>query len=184
MKRVIVITGTPASGKSTLARRLAKTLGNSELIEANEIVKDLHLYRKRSPEGEIIADMKELRNELERRIRNSKTGFVIIEGHLLCDIKIRGAVAIVIREHLKALLGRMKKRGYSAKKIEDNIVSEAIDYCGVNSLANYGSVNEIMGGGKALDRIIGIIKGGEKGDEIDVLGELNGMARLLGKKVI
>ncbi len=184
MKRVIVITGTPASGKSTLARRLAKKLGNSELIEANEIVKNLHLYRKKSAEGEIIADMKGLRNELERRIRISKAEFVIIEGHLLCDIKIRGAIAIVIREHLKTLLDRMRKRGYSAKKTEGNIVSEAIDYCGVNSLANYKSVNEVMGGSKALTQIIGIIRGRKRGEEIDMLGELNGMAKLLGKKVI
>ena len=184
MKRVIVITGTPASGKTTVARRLAKKLGSSELIVANEIVKDLHLYRKRSAGGEIIADMKGLRAELERRIRCSKAEFVIIEGHLLCDIKIRGAIAIVIREHLKTLLERMRKRGYSAKKIEGNIVSEAIDYCGVNSLANYGSVNEVMSSSKVLGQIIGIIRQGKTGDDIDMLGELNGMARLLGKKVI
>ena len=184
MTRVIVVTGTPASGKTTVARGLAKKLGDSELIGANELVKSLHLYRKRSAEGEIIADMKRLKAELEKRIRNSKAKFVIIEGHLLCDIRIRKATAIVIREHLKMLLVRMRRRGYGTKKIEGNIVSEAIDYCGVNSLSNYDSVHEVMGGRKAVERIVGIIKGKRAGEEIDMLGELDGMARLLGKKVI
>ncbi len=184
MKRVIVVTGTPASGKTTAAKSLAMRLGDSELIGANELVKSFHLYRKRSADGEIIADMKRLKAKLEERIRNSKAKFVIIEGHLLCDIRLRKATAIVIREHLKTLLGRMRKRSYSAKKIEGNIVSEAIDYCGVNSLANYDSVHEIMGGRKAVDKMVGIVKRGRKGEEIDLLGELNGMAKLLGKKAI
>lgn len=184
MKRVIVITGTPASGKTTLSRMLSRRLGDSELISANDLVKDLHLYSRRSAGGEIIADMKRLGAQIAKRVRDSKASFVIVEGHLMCDMKVRGATAIVVRAHLKTLLNRMRRRGYSAKKIEDNIVSEAIDYCGVNSLANYRSVHEVMEGDGAVGQMIGIIKRKGKGSEIDVLGELNGMARLLGKSAL
>ena len=77
---------------------------------------------------------------------------IIVEGHLLCDMKIRGATAIVIREHLKTLLKRMERRKYSRKKIENNIVTEAIDYCGVNAVENYDSVYEVLGGEDAARR--------------------------------
>ncbi len=185
MKRVIVITGTPCTGKTTISEKLIRRTGNSELIKANEIVKGKKLFKGYSEGGEMIADMKALRMELEKRIRASKAELVIAEGHLLCDIPIRGAVAIVIREHLNTLLARMKKRGYSKNKIEGNIVSEAIDYCGVNAAENYMEVYEVMGGTAAIAFIESIIKGRRKtGAEIDMLGELNGLAKKLGKQVI
>ena len=185
MKKVVVITGTPCSGKTTISEKLLKRIGNSELIKANEVVKDKGLFTGYSKDREMIADMTALKKEVERRIRASKAELVIVEGHLLCDTAIRGAVAIVIREHLKTLLARMKKRRYRKGKIEGNIVSEAIDYCGVNSEENYMEVHEVMGGSSAVADIESIIKGGKKGDgHIDMLGELNGLAKKLGKQVI
>ncbi len=185
MKKIIVITGTPTSGKTSISERLSGMLNDSELIKANDLVKEKRLFTGYSKDGEIIADMKRLRLEIEKIAASSKANLVIFEGHLLCDMKIKGATVIVIREHLKTLLERMEKRGYSMKKIESNIVSEAIDYCGVNSMENYDSVYEIWGGKGAANEIIKIINGKiEKPKEIDVLGELNGMAQYLGKAAL
>ncbi|MHB1830755.1 MAG: AAA family ATPase [Candidatus Micrarchaeaceae archaeon] len=185
MKRVIVITGTPCSGKTTISEKLLKRIRNSELIKANEVVKSKRLFTGYSGGREMIANMPALKKELEKQIRASNAELVIVEGHLLCDISIRGAVAIVIREHLNTLLDRMKKRGYRKGKIEDNIVSEAIDYCGVNSAENYMEVHEVMGGAGAVASIESIMKGRKKGGgEVDMLNELNGLAKKLGKQII
>ena len=184
MKRIIVITGTPASGKTTISKRLSKAMKGSELIRANDLVKELHLYNGRDGGGELIADMKGLRAAIGRRIKSSNAKTVILEGHLLCDIRIKGATAVVVREHLNTLLSRMKKRRYSKAKIEGNLVSEAIDYCGVNAMANYGSVYEVEGGSGAVKEIMDIINGKGAEKEIDMLGELNGIARKLGKAVL
>lgn len=185
MKKIIVITGTPTSGKTTISEKLARRIKGAQLIKANDLVKERKLFRGYSHGGEMIADMKKLKSEIERRIKESSSDFIILEGHLLCDIKIRGATAIVIREHLKVLLNRMRKRKYSKKKIEGNIVSEAIDYCGVNAVENYDSVYEVRGGGGAVKEIIRII-GGKRATpgEIDMLGELNGLAKLLKKAAL
>ena len=185
MKKIIVITGTPTSGKTTVSEKLAGMLKGSELIKANDLVKEKKLLTGYSKDGEIVADMKRLKSEIESRIKASRADLVILEGHLLCDMKIKGATAIVIREHLKTILKRMEKRKYSRKKIESNIVSEAIDYCGVNSIENYDSVYEIWGGEGAVKEITKIINGrDEKPKEIDMLGELNGMAQYLGKAAL
>ena len=185
MKKIIVITGTPASGKTALSERLAKSIRGSELIKSNDLVKEKHLFSGHSEDGEMVADMKGLKSEIEKRVVKSKSDTVIIEGHLLCDMRIRGAVAIVIREHLRTLLSRMEKRGYRRQKIEENIVSEAIDYCGVNAARNYGRVYEILGSDSTVKDALGIISGkAAKVEEIDLLGELNGMAQYLGKSVL
>jgi broad-specificity NMP kinase len=123
--------------------------------------------------------MDKLNSEINRMVHASKADYVIVEGHLLCDMRIDGAVAIVIRERLATILKRLKKRGYSKQKIEDDIVSEGIDYCGVRAANYYRVVYEIGGWDGALGKAIKIAEGKKvKVTEIEMLGELNG---LLGK---
>ncbi len=180
MKRIIAVTGTPGTGKTTISERLLKSLKNAELIRANDIVRERKLFTARDRHGSLIVKMKGLESELNRRVRASKADFVIVEGHLLCDIRIRGAVAVVVREHPATLLKRLRSRGYPRQKIEDNIVSEAIDYCGVNAASRYRKVYEVESGEAALGRIIDIARGRKvKPRDIEMLGELNGVLAML-----
>lgn len=179
MKRVIVITGTPGTGKTTISERLAKKLKGSKLISANDVVKKKKLFTSYAKDGSMIVKMDKLKKEINRMVHESKAEVVIVEGHLLCDMKIDGAVAVVIREHLGTILKRLKKRGYTKQKIEDNIVSEGIDYCGIHASNYYKTVYEIELGKDALKKMIKVANGEKiKVEEIEMLGELNG---LLGK---
>ncbi|MCL4364930.1 MAG: AAA family ATPase [Candidatus Marsarchaeota archaeon] len=179
-KRIIVITGTPGVGKTTISERLAKTLKKAELIRANDVVKERKLYISSSKDGALIVRLGGLESELNRMANHSTADYVIIEGHLLCDMRIMHAVAVVMREHPAALLKRLKKRKYGRQKIEDNIVSEAIDYCGVNASRNYGTVYEIEAGSSALRKVVDIARGKKiKANDIEMLGELNGVLDLL-----
>ncbi len=174
MKRIIIITGTPGTGKTTIAEKLCRKLNNSELLRSNSLIKEFGLYKYRTKDGELVADMERLRNELERKARKSAADTVIIEGHLLCDIRIKGATAIVIREHLRKLQKRMIARHYKESKINNNIVAEAVDYCGINAEKNYEKVYEIIGGDNAVENIIGILEGRQKPlKQIELLDELN-----------
>ena len=180
MKKVIVVTGTPGTGKTTLSQKLAGLLGSCELIKANDIVREKKLFTSYDRYGSMIVNMKKLSAEVNRRVAKSKADFVIVEGHLLCDIKVRGAVAIVIREHLDTLLGRLKERKYARQKIEDNIVSEGTDYCGVRASGLYSQVYEVAGGRGALQKMLKIAKGGRvAAKDIDLLEELNGVLKKL-----
>lgn len=174
MKKIIVVTGTPGTGKTVISEKIAKRVKNSELIRANDIVKELKLYTGRDRDGSLIVNMGRLKQAINSRIRKSRADVMIIEGHLLADIKIDGATAVVLREHLDPLNRRMKKRGYSKSKIEDNIVCEATDYCGTGASANYGRAYEFFSE-EAEGRIMEIIKGKfpKKQESIELLDELN-----------
>ncbi|MDE1861048.1 MAG: AAA family ATPase [Candidatus Micrarchaeota archaeon] len=173
MKHVIVITGTPAVGKTTVARRLAN-LSKAEYINANDVIKKEKLFSGRSRDGALVVKLGRLKASLERRISKSKKDVVILDGHILCEIGIRNATAIVLREHLGTIEGRMRKRGYPQIKIDDNVVSEATDYCGIRSAKHYRNVYEVLSGSSAERRILAIAKG-RKGpkESIEMLGELN-----------
>lgn len=144
MKNIIVITGTPGTGKSFFSLKLSRKLGDAEIIKANSLVNEGKLFSSYADDGAKIVKMKQLRNEIEKRIKNSKKSNIIIEGHLLCDIKIKNAKAIVLREHPATLKKRLAKRGYSISKIRDNLVSESVDYCGTQAESNYAHCFEVL----------------------------------------
>ncbi len=177
MARVFVITGTPATGKTTLATALLRRLPGAKLIESNALIREKRLFSSYSSDGSMVARMKPLERELQR-IAAKEKGILIMEGHLLCDIRIRGATAIVLREHLDVMRKRLISRGYAPGKIRDNLVCEALDYCGSNAAGNYGRVFELMSGRAALALALGIISGkGAKAKRIELLGELAGIMK-------
>jgi broad-specificity NMP kinase len=132
------------------------------------------LFSAYAEDGSKIAKMGALRKELLREINDSSGELLILDGHLLCDIEIPNAMAIVLREHLSVLERRMQNRGYGKNKINENIISEATDYCGIHAKQNYSKVFELMSGSKdAFISAIKIAQGREvKPKNIELLKEL------------
>ncbi len=63
---------------------------------------------------------------------------IILESHLLSDLKLPADLAIVLRCNPKELAKRLKKRKYRKTKINENLLSEILDYCLINAIGNYG----------------------------------------------
>jgi adenylate kinase len=177
-KRILVITGVPGTGKTSFSGLLKKRLGDAEVIHVTQVVNSKRLFSS-VEDGAKIVKMDALKRELGRLISKSKKGTVILESHLLCDMKIKGAMVLVLREHLDTMRKRLEARGYSKEKMKGNIVSEATDYCGIHAEKHYDYVFESFCQDKQLmDNALKILAGKKpKNRSIDLIPEFDRFLR-------
>ena len=131
--KVIVVTGTPGTGKTTLAKKCAKECGFT-YSDVNNLIKTHHLYssyeRKRKS---YVVDLKKLNSFLIFHIKKSKKQLVL-DSHLAHHLPQKYvAVCLVTHCSLQTLTKRLKKRGYTAAKVEENCQAEIFDICGIES---------------------------------------------------
>jgi adenylate kinase len=120
----IIITGTPGSGKTGIAKELADKTG-WELIDLKKFINQNHLFT--IFEGHKEVDIPALKKHLLPYLKQFKD--YIVEGHLACEIEIPADYIIVLRTHPKTLKARMQKRRYKKKKLDENLEAEMLDYC-------------------------------------------------------
>jgi adenylate kinase len=169
--QLIIVTGSPGVGKTTIAKILSKKLRIKALSITNFIFKNRIFENQR---GEKVVEIKKLQKLLEKEIRKLKSEkSLIIEGHLACELSFSNAKVIVIRRSLKQLKKEMQKRNYSKKKISDNLILEALDYFGESSRTHYKEVYEIFAKNKktTLKKILEILKG-KKIDETKIANRI------------
>jgi len=129
MCAAIIVTGTPGTGKTTVAKRLAKEL-NWKYIDVNKFITKERLsegydWKKKCK----IVDEKKLGRALAKLITDSKDDLVI-DSHLSHYISPKSVdLCIVTRCNLKLLRRRLKSRGYTESKIKDNLESEIFEVC-------------------------------------------------------
>jgi len=131
--RVTIITGTPCTGKTTVAKRLAKK-NKAKYIDVNEVIDKNNLKegydRKRNS---YIIDTKKLNKALIKTITQSKQS-LIIDSHLSHYLPKKYVnKCIVTKTTLKKLKNRLKKRKYSKAKIQENMMCEIFDVCKIEA---------------------------------------------------
>ena len=141
----IVLTGSPATGKTSVALALSKLL-DCPYVGANEIAFEIGAARKvqsgPSAKDEFTVDLSKLKKALTAIFNKQKT--VVAEGHLLCEFALPADEVVVLRADPRLLLRRYAKRKYARKKAVANTLVEVLDYCLIESEENYGRKARII----------------------------------------
>ena len=127
-KIVIAISGSPGTGKSTLATFLAKKLGLDRL--------DLHKYYHKistkydKKKQSYVIDPKKFEKLACEKKKESKKG-LIVDSHIshLLPRRLVDICIILTCSDLKKLEKRLKARKYSKKKIRENLDVEIFQVC-------------------------------------------------------
>ena len=131
--KVIIITGTPGTGKSTYGKKLAKEKGY-RYFDINALVKEkkLHEGYDRSKRSYDI-DIKKLKSFLLHIIqeeKGKKSKGIVLDSHLSHYLPPAHVdLCIVMKCDLKKLKKRLEKRGYLKSKVRENLDCEIFDVC-------------------------------------------------------
>ena len=164
MFKTIIVSGSVATGKTTLAKALSKKL-KYKYLDVNTIIKKHNISgafdKKRRCK---IIDIKKLNpiliKEINKTKKENKYHGMIIDSHMSHFLpKKQVNLAIITKCDLKTLEKRLKKRKYSKSKITENLECEIFDVCLNEAKENKHKIAVIDTTKKIdLNKIIKIIK--------------------------
>lgn len=128
MPKLLVITGTPGTGKSTLAKILAKKLDFQRL--------DLHQYYQVLARGYnkkkqcYDIDLTAFKKLVQQQLKTVPKG-LIIDSHIaqVLPAKIVDLCIVLVCSDLKKLKKRLEARKYSQNKVRENLDAEIFQVC-------------------------------------------------------
>ncbi len=144
--KTIIITGSPGTGKTKLAKKLAKDKGY-EYINVAKLVKQGKLYDKYDKKRrtyvvdteklnkfliEIIKTYKKNNKNIKTNKKNKSKPIkgIIIDSHMSYYLPKKYIdLCIVTKCELKQLKQRLQKRKYNKAKIRENLDCEIFDIC-------------------------------------------------------
>ena len=128
MKKIIVITGTPGTGKSTLAKLLTQKLKLPRL--------DLHHYYQQlsvkynTQKKCYDLDYAKFEKLVQQKLQNHPNG-LILDSHVAHHLpkKLVKLCIVLTCSNLKILERRLKQRKYPAQKTKENLQAEIFQTC-------------------------------------------------------
>lgn len=152
--RILFITGTPGTGKSAAAKRVAELLG-ARAVDVGALAVERGLVRRYIESlGAYEVDVERVREVVRKECEGER--LLVVEGHVADAVPPELVeVAIVIRLDPVELERRLRERGYPEEKVLANVQCEILDTCLVESISNFGEekVFEIDSTGKSVEEV-------------------------------
>jgi adenylate kinase len=128
--KVIAITGTPGTGKSTLARSIEKKFGYFRL-DLHPHYKEISVKYDQKKKAYVI-DYKKFERLVKKAIaeHQDRPG-IVVDTHIshLLPPKLVDLCIVLTCSNLKELERRLKRRRYSKAKIRENLDCEIFQVC-------------------------------------------------------
>ena len=135
-KRVILITGTPCTGKTSVSKQLSAKL-DAMYINLTDLAKTLNLIIGEDKERKTsIINEEEIRAKIAESIDATNKNTVIVDGHYAAAVVPQRYVTriFVLRRNPIELRSFMEKCGFQGAKLWENLASEILDVCLVEAL--------------------------------------------------
>ncbi len=157
-KRVILITGTPAVGKTTTAKQLTKMLPDALYINLTNYAKTYKLTQGEDTERKTtIINEDKMRTKLAETINTADEADIIIDGHYAAAVTPTELVSkvFVLRRNPKELKRFMERCGFEDAKLWENLSAEILDVCLIEALQmQAGKVCELDVTGKSVEDVV------------------------------
>jgi adenylate kinase len=148
---IISISGTPGTGKTIVAKMLAKKLG-ANLIIINDLVGKKIPYKVDKKRKTKIIDKRDLRKAVKKELL---AGANIIEGHMTHFIV--SDYVFVLRAIPNVLKVRLKARKWPESKIKENVEAEVLDEITMEAMKVNKKVFEIDTSKTSPKKTVGVI---------------------------
>ena len=138
MKKAIIITGTPGTGKTTLSKLLSEE--GYTPIEVGMLVKEEKLYDYFDEETDSYVVNDDLLNTrlIELIEKNTSPKPLLLDGHVVELPSAYVTCCIVLRCSIRLLRQRLIDRNYSVAKVEENVEAEIMEVILTDMLNLYG----------------------------------------------
>jgi adenylate kinase len=144
---ITIVTGTPGTGKTTYAKKLAKEK-KATYLDVNEVIKNNNLSEEYDNElsCDVVDTDKLVKVLIEIIKKANKLGEdLIIDSHFSHYIPSKYVDKCIVLKcsNIKELRIRLHKRGYSEKKIRENVEAEIMETCFVDAKSQSHNIEVI-----------------------------------------
>jgi adenylate kinase len=125
---VVIVTGTPGTGKTTFAKKLAQDLKYAYMDLKEYAIRENLIVEVDKKRDTLVVDEIKLVQKLCEEL--DKHTPIVIDSHFSHELP--SAVVekcYVMKTQLATLKKRLEERGYSKKKVEENVQAEIFDTC-------------------------------------------------------
>jgi adenylate kinase len=162
-KRVILISGTPRVGKTSVAQMLTTKLEGRYVNLTELAISENLILRKDERRNSLTVNMRKMKVRVRRIIMESDRNDIIIDGHYAADVvpKRLASHVFVLRRDPVELRKLMEQSDYFGVKLWENLACEILDVCLVDAIKVYGEdrVCELDASSRSTEETVNTILG-------------------------